>query len=80
MREDINALPEPQQQIYAAVERLTETGGKDQIPLTDVAAELRLTKETLLAQLDEALLDTYLTIRPDHPNRPGWLAVDRGAH
>ena len=80
MREDINALPEPQQQIYAAVERLTETSGKALIPLTDVAAELRLTKETLLAQLDGALLDTYLNYRPDRPNSPGWLAVDPGAH
>lgn len=80
MREDINALPEPQQQIYAAVERLTETSGEDQIPLADIAAELRLTKETLSAQLDGALLDTYLNYRPDLPNSPGWLAVDHGAH
>ena len=80
MREDINALPEPQQQIFAAVERLTETRGENQIPLTDVATELGLTKETLLAQLDLALLDTYLNYRVDQPNSPGWLAVDRGAH
>lgn len=80
MREDINALPKPQQQIYAAVERLTETRGENQIPLTDVAAELGLTKETLLARLEGAPLDTYLNFREDQPNSPGWLAVDRGAH
>ena len=80
MRKDINARPEPQQQIYAAVERLTETSGKALIPLTDVAAELRLTKETLLAQLYGALLDIYLNYREDQPDSPGWLAVDPGAH